>query len=106
MRYLKYEFPTNKVFDSFSKLLNVKGIDFVEIGEVEIEKAILSEDFETIITPAIMSGKHAVDIIYNEIEPIKEINKFLVYPSNGVHTISGMDKFYLVEYQNYLSTKN
>ena len=105
MRYLKYEFANKAEFEALKKshLMNKdslkRGIDVVERGDLEITKAIMSEDGETVITPAVMTGKYAVDILWKTIDPITEVEAFEVYPEPcGKHTISGLTHLYEAEY--------
>jgi len=68
----------------------------VEIGFIVITPAIL-KDLE-VVTPAVLSDKWAVDILFYTEPPI-EFKPFAVYPNPcGVHTFSGDESLYLKSY--------
>jgi hypothetical protein len=65
----------------------------VEIGFIVITPAVL-KDLE-VITPAVVSDKWAVDILFYA-EPPTEFEPYAVYPNPcGVHTFSGDESLYL-----------
>jgi hypothetical protein len=65
----------------------------VELGFLPITPAVL-KDME-VITPAVLSDKWAVDILFYSEPPI-EFKPFEVYPNPcGVHTFSGDESLYL-----------
>jgi hypothetical protein len=77
----------------------INGIAVVEIGDRVVTPAELSEDGETITTPAVMKGTHAVDILWQTVEPIEAITAYVVYPNPcGIHTFAGLDHLYENEY--------
>ena len=68
----------------------------VEIGNIVITPAVI-KDME-VVTPAVLSKKWAVDILFYSEVP-KEFDAFAVYPSpTGIHTFSGDDSLYLKGY--------
>ena len=104
MRYLKYEFPTAFEWTSFEttylKNLEEK-ITIAEIGDREITPPVFSVEDDMILTPAVMKGTYAVDILWQTIEPIEEITAYEVYPEPcGIHTFSGLSHLYEKEFSN------
>ena len=68
----------------------------VELGFLTITPAVI-KDME-VITPAVLSDKWAVDILFYAEVP-KEFDAFAVYPPPmGIHTFSGDDNLYLSGY--------
>ena len=68
----------------------------VELGFLPITPAVI-KDME-VITPAVLSDKWAVDILFYTEVP-KEFTPFAVYPPPmGIHTFSGDDSLYLKSY--------
>ena len=68
----------------------------VELGFLPITPAVY--DGMEVITPAVLSDKWAVDILFYE-EPPKEFASYEVYPPPmGIHTFSGDDSLYLKSY--------
>ena len=68
----------------------------VELGFLPITPAVI-KDME-VITPAVLSEKWAVDILFYAEVP-KEFDAFAVYPPPmGIHTFSGDDNLYLSGY--------
>lgn len=68
----------------------------VELGFLPITPAVI-KDME-VITPAVLSDKWAVDILFYAEVP-KEFDAFAVYPPPmGIHTFSGDDSLYLKSY--------
>jgi hypothetical protein len=65
----------------------------VEIGFIVITPAVL--DGMEVVTPAVVSDKWAVDILFYSEVPV-EFEPYAVYPNPcGVHTFSGDDALYL-----------
>ena len=64
----------------------------VELGFLPITPAVI-EDME-VVTPAILSDKWAVDILFY-VEPPAEFAKYQVWPTSGVHTFSGHESLYM-----------
>ena len=68
----------------------------VELGFLPITPAVI-KDME-VVTPAVLSEKWAVDILFYAEVP-KEFDAFAVYPPPmGIHTFSGDDSLYLKSY--------
>jgi hypothetical protein len=68
----------------------------VEIGFIVITPAVMDE--MTIVTPAVLSDKWAVDILFYA-EPPASFAPFEVWPPPmGIHTFSGDDSLYLKGY--------
>ena len=68
----------------------------VELGFLPITPAVI-KDME-VVTPAVLSDKWAVDILFYAEVP-KEFDAFAVYPPPmGIHTFSGDDSLYLSGY--------
>ena len=68
----------------------------VELGFLPITPAVY--DGMEVITPAVLSDKWAVDILFYA-EPPKEFASYEVYPPPmGIHTFSGDDSLYLKSY--------
>lgn len=66
----------------------------VELGFLPITPAVM--DGMEVITPAVLSDKWAVDILFYT-EPPAEFTPFEVWPNPmGIHTFSGDDNLYLV----------
>ena len=69
----------------------------VELGFLPITPAVIGDDFK-VITPAVLSEKWAVDILFYT-EPPAEFTPFEVWPDPmGIHTFSGDDSLYLKGY--------
>ena len=64
----------------------------VELGFLPITPAVI-KDME-VITPAVLSDKWAVDILFYT-EPPAEFTPFAVWPTSGVHTFSGHESLYM-----------
>jgi hypothetical protein len=68
----------------------------VEIGFIVITPAVM--DGMEVVTPAVLSDKWAVDILFYS-EPPASFAPFEVWPDPmGIHTFSGDDNLYLVGY--------
>lgn len=104
MKYLKYEFTPTK-WATLKKLIqqtttNPEGEEVtswkdcavVEIGNIVITPAVMEE--MEVITPAVLSKKWAVDILFYEEVPAK-FEEFEVYPESGVHTFQGCESMYM-----------
>jgi hypothetical protein len=79
-----------------AKVQSWKDCAVVEIGFIVITPAVL-KDME-VITPAVVSDKWAVDILFYAEVPV-EFTPFEVWPDPmGIHTFSGDDNLYLVGY--------
>jgi len=108
MKFLKYEFTPTE-WATLRKLIeqttpNPDGepvtsfVDcaVVELGFLPITPAVI-KDME-VITPAVLSDKWAVDILFYTESPA-EFAPFEVWPDPmGIHTFSGDDNLYLVGY--------
>jgi hypothetical protein len=102
--FLKYEFtPTQwatlrKLIEQTSttpegETTTYKDCAVVEIGFIVITPAVI--DGMEVVTPAVLSDKWAVDILFYTEPPI-EFTPFAVYPNPcGVHTFSGDESLYL-----------
>jgi len=76
-----------------AKVQSWKDCAVVELGFIVITPAVL-KDME-VITPAVVSDKWAVDILFYAEVP-QEFEPYAVYPNPcGVHTFSGCDDLYL-----------
>ena len=108
MKFLKYEFtPTEwatlrKLIEQTTltptdeKVTSWVDCAVVELGFLPITPAVI-KDME-VVTPAVLSEKWAVDILFYAEVP-KEFDAFAVYPPPmGIHTFSGDDSLYLKSY--------
>jgi hypothetical protein len=64
----------------------------VELGFLPITPAVL--DGMEVVTPAVLSDKWAVDILFYSEVP-KEFEPYAVWPTSGVHTFSGHESLYM-----------
>ena len=72
------------------------GCAVVELGHIVTTPAIM--EGMTIKTPAILSNKFSVDILWNEL-PLTDFNKYEVFPSPcGVHSFAGLESLYTEKY--------
>lgn len=110
MTYLKYEF-TPAQWATLRKLIEVESVmsdgtksttwsDKVtavhEIGHIVLTPAVMNG--MEIVTPAVLSTKWAVDIIWAS-EPLSEFAQYVVYPTPcGVHVFAGWESIYAQEY--------
>jgi hypothetical protein len=105
MTYLKYEF-TPAQWATLRKLIEVTHEDTTswsdkvtavhEIGHIVLTPAVI-EDGE-IVTPAVLSPKWAVDIIWAS-EPLSQFAQYVVFPKPcGVHVFAGWESIYAQEY--------
>jgi hypothetical protein len=109
MKYLKYEF-TPAQWTTLRKLIEVESTfdgtksttwsDLItavhEIGHIVLTPAVI-EDGE-IVTPAVLSPKWAVDIIWAS-EPLSQFAQYVVFPKPcGVHVFAGWESIYAEEY--------
>ena len=102
--FLKYEFlpsewaTLRKLIEQTSttpegEITSYKDCAVVEIGFIVLTPAVM--DGMDIVTPAVLSNKWAVDILFYSEPPI-EFKPFEVYPNPcGVHTFSGDESLYL-----------
>ena len=74
----------------------------VEIGNIVITPAVI-KDME-VVTPAVLSKKWAVDILFYS-EPPAEFTPFAVWPESGVHTFSGHESTYMESFYNKFPDK-
>ena len=74
----------------------------VEIGNIVITPAVI-KDME-VVTPAVLSDKWAVDILFYAEVP-KEFDAFAVWPESGVHTFSGHESTYMESFYNKFPDK-
>jgi hypothetical protein len=102
--FLKYEFTPSewanlrKLIEQTSitpegEITSYKDCAVVEIGFIVLTPAVMNG--MDIVTPAVLSDKWAVDILFYSEPPI-EFKPFEVYPNPcGVHTFSGDESLYL-----------
>ena len=74
----------------------------VELGFLPITPAVI-KDME-VVTPAVLSKKWAVDILFYA-EPPAEFTPFEVWPESGVHTFSGHESTYMESFYNKFPDK-
>jgi hypothetical protein len=74
----------------------------VELGNIVITPAVI-EDME-VKTPAVLSDKWAVDILFYSEVP-KEFAKYAVWPESGVHTFQGCESMYMENFYNKFPDK-
>ena len=74
----------------------------VELGFLPITPAVI-KDME-VVTPAVLSKKWAVDILFYAEVP-KEFEAFAVWPESGVHTFSGHESTYMESFYNKFPDK-
>lgn len=67
----------------------------VELGFLTITPAVM--DGMEVKTPAVLSDKWAVDILFYA-EPPAEFSKYEVWPVSGVHTFQGCESLYMKAY--------
>jgi hypothetical protein len=110
MTYLKYEFTPSQ-WATLRKLIEVERTmpdgtksttwsDLItavhEIGHIVLTPAVI-EDGE-VVTPAILSPKWAVDIIWAS-EPLSQFAQYVVWPKRGgMHIFAGWESIYAQEY--------
>ena len=105
MTFTKYEFANKTQWATLRKLIEqpnpegeptYKDCAVVELGFLPITPAVI-KDME-VVTPAVLSDKWAVDILFYAEVP-KQFDAFAVYPPPmGIHTFSGDDSLYLKSY--------
>jgi hypothetical protein len=103
--FAKYEFTPTE-WATLRKLIEqpnpegeptYKDCAVVELGFLPITPAVYGKAFE-VVTPAVLSEKWAVDILFYT-EPPAEFTPFEVWPPPmGIHTFSGDDSLYLKGY--------
>ena len=74
----------------------------VELGFLPITPAVY--DGMEVVTPAVLSDKWAVDILFYAEVP-KEFDAFAVWPESGVHTFSGHESTYMESFYNKFPDK-
>ena len=107
MVFAKYEF-TQKDWDSLKTKIQATSTDLegnenvyftenvVELGQLVLVPAEVKD--MKVIKEAVLSDKYSVDILWKE-EPLKEFNKFEIYPDPcGVHTFAGLEGLYAERY--------
>ena len=112
--FLKYEFTPTK-WVTLRKLIEqttltptgeeiTSWVDcaVVELGFLPITPAVI-KDME-VVTPAVLSKKWAVDILFYA-EPPAEFTPFAVWPESGVHTFSGHESTYMESFYNKFPDK-
>lgn len=94
--YAKYEFPPDQMpefFDEDGKCL-VDG-KVVILGHLTKDPAVLAEDGETVITPAVISDKIAVDILWSDkAEPAFPYQTYRILPKKHLHWVFNMEKYF------------
>jgi hypothetical protein len=109
MTYLKYEF-TPAQWATLRKLIEVESTfdgkksttwsDLItavhEIGHIVLTPAVMNG--MEVVTPAVLSTKWAVDIIWAS-EPLSQFAQYVVWPKNcGMHVFDGWEQIYNQEY--------
>ena len=105
MIYLKYEF-TPAQWATLRKLIEVTHEDTTswsdlitavhEIGHIVLTPAVIENG--EVVTPAVLSPKWAVDIIWAS-EPLSQFAQYVVFPKPcGVHVFAGWEYIYAQEY--------
>ena len=86
---------TTTIFDGEENTSFV-GCSAIELGHIATTPAVM--EGMVIKTPAILSNKFSVDILWNEL-PLTDFNKYEVFPSPcGVHSFSGLELQYAEKY--------
>jgi hypothetical protein len=110
MKYLKYEF-TPAQWATLRKLIEVESVmldgtksstwsDLItavhEIGNIVLTPAVIEDG--KVVTPAVLSPKWAVDIIWAS-EPLSQFAQYVVWPKRGgMHIFAGWEQIYAAEY--------
>jgi hypothetical protein len=109
MKFLKYEF-TPAQWATLRKLIEVESTfngtkstawsDLItavhEIGHIVLTPAVMNE--MEVVTPAVLSPKWAVDIIWAS-EPLSQFAQYVVFPKPcGVHVFAGWEQVYAQQY--------
>jgi hypothetical protein len=109
MTYLKYEF-TPAQWATLRKLIEVESTfdgtksstwsDLItavhEIGHIVLTPAVMNG--MEVVTPAVLSPKWAVDIIWAS-EPLSQFAQYVVWPKRGgMHIFAGWESIYAQEY--------
>jgi hypothetical protein len=104
MEFCKYEM-TDLQWSSLKKKIETtnenENTSFVgcavsELGHIVTTPAVM--EGMTIKTPAILSNKFSVDILWNEL-PLADFNKYEVFPLPcGVHSFAGLESLYADKY--------
>jgi hypothetical protein len=67
-----------------------------EIGHIVLTPAVMNE--MEVVTPAVLSSKWAVDIIWAS-EPLSQFAQYVVWPKRGgMHIFAGWESIYAQEY--------
>lgn len=105
MEFRKYEFTdwaTEKA-KIWNEETGYNNCHVVEIGFLPITPAVLDEE-GNVITPAVLSDKFAVDILWNETAS-EEFTSSEVWPSPvGIHTFAGLEYLYENAYYDKTGT--
>jgi hypothetical protein len=110
MKYLKIE-CTPSQWATLRKLIEVESVmldgtkstswsDLItavhEIGHIVLTPAVMNE--MEVVTPAVLSPKWAVDIIWAS-EPLSQFAQYVVWPKKGgMHIFAGWESIYAQEY--------
>jgi hypothetical protein len=112
--FLKFEFPptqwatlrklieTTTTTPDGTKVQSWVDCAVVELGNIVITPAVI-EDME-VKTPAVLSDKWAVDILFYGEVP-KEFAKYAVWPESAVHTFHGCESMYMENFYNKFPDK-
>ncbi|MFZ4799338.1 MAG: hypothetical protein ACOYMA_17695 [Bacteroidia bacterium] len=102
MEFCKYEM-TDLQWSNLKKKIEITnentsfiGCAVVELGYIVLTPAVM--EGMAIKTPAILSNKFSVDILWNEL-PLTDFKKYEVFPAPcGVHSFSGLQSLYAEKY--------
>lgn len=96
--YAKYEFPPDQLPEEldpeYTGDLKIDGT-YAILGHLVKDPAVMSEDGETVITPAVISDKIAVDVLWNNKANARapwQVNRVL--PKKHLNWIFGMEFYY------------
>ena len=98
MEYLKYEFADQSAWSQKKETIwaeesGYNNCHVIEIGDIVLTPATYDEE-GNVVTPAVTTGKHAVDIVWIESED-SAFSTFKVWPAPcGVHTVAGLESLY------------
>jgi hypothetical protein len=102
MQYLKYEFQDiaswlEKKETIWSEETGYANCHVIEVGNITLTPGTYDEE-GNVITEPVTTGKHAIDIVWNESED-SSFAAFKVWPAPcGVHTVSGLEGLYEAAY--------
>lgn len=85
---------TTTIFDGEENTSFV-GCSAIELGHIVVTPAIM--EGMAIKTPAILSNKFAVDILWDNV-PLIDFNKYEVFPFIGCHVFAGLESQYAEKY--------